>query len=172
MGYIVPLTQNVLLLTLCGFLHSLKHYIHRLQPPLSCRVLYLMKSSPIWPWSHWLPVCLHGSFYTDDPQLVTCLFTLISLLYTVFPCDETATAFPGWNGDLFFYIFLQIFFYFILPNRHLFFRIMWLHNWTILMAQFWLKFNAYSAGIDFSRQNLTSVDVRFWRLKSIPELLE
>ena len=28
----------------------------------------------------------------------------------------------------------------------------------------------YSAGIDFSRQNLTSVDVRFWRLKSIPEL--
>ena len=28
----------------------------------------------------------------------------------------------------------------------------------------------YSAGIDFSRQNLTSVDVRFWRLKSIPAL--
>ena len=25
-----------------------------------------------------------------------------------------------------------------------------------------------SAGIDFSRQNLTSVDVRLWRLKSIP----
>ena len=30
--------------------------------------------------------------------------------------------------------------------------------------------NPYSAGIDFSRQNLTSVDVRFWRLKSIPAL--
>ena len=28
----------------------------------------------------------------------------------------------------------------------------------------------YNAGIDFSRQNLTSVDVRFWRLKSIPAL--
>ena len=28
--------------------------------------------------------------------------------------------------------------------------------------------NPYSAGIDFGRQNLTSVDVRFWRLKSIP----
>ena len=28
----------------------------------------------------------------------------------------------------------------------------------------------YSAGIDFSRQNLTSTDVRFWRLKSIPAL--
>ena len=32
--------------------------------------------------------------------------------------------------------------------------------------------NPYSAGIDFSRQNLTSVDVRFWRLKSIPALQE
>ena len=33
--------------------------------------------------------------------------------------------------------------------------------------------NPYSAGIDFSRQNLTSIDmedVRFWRLKSIPVL--
>ena len=30
---------------------------------------------------------------------------------------------------------------------------------------------SYSAGIDFSRQNLTSVDVRFWRLKSIPRQL-
>ena len=28
----------------------------------------------------------------------------------------------------------------------------------------------YSAGVDFSRQNLTSTDVRFWRLKSIPAL--
>ena len=28
--------------------------------------------------------------------------------------------------------------------------------------------NPYSAGSDFSRQNLTSTDVRFWRLKSIP----
>ena len=32
--------------------------------------------------------------------------------------------------------------------------------------------NPYSAGIDFSRQNLTSVDVRFWRLKSTPALKE
>ena len=30
------------------------------------------------------------------------------------------------------------------------------------------RFNPYSAGIDFSRQNLTSTDVRFWRLKSTP----
>ena len=29
-------------------------------------------------------------------------------------------------------------------------------------------FNSYSAGIDFRRQNVTSVDVRFWRLKTIP----
>ena len=34
----------------------------------------------------------------------------------------------------------------------------------------WPTFNSYSVGIDFSRQNLTSVDVRFWRLKSIPAL--
>ena len=33
-----------------------------------------------------------------------------------------------------------------------------------------VRVNPYSAGIDLSRQNLTSVDVRFWRLKSIPPL--
>ena len=32
--------------------------------------------------------------------------------------------------------------------------------------------NPYSAGSDFSRQNLTSVDVRSWRLKSFSTLLE
>ena len=32
-------------------------------------------------------------------------------------------------------------------------------------------FHSYSAGIDFSRQNLTSVHVRFWRPKYIPALL-
>ena len=32
--------------------------------------------------------------------------------------------------------------------------------------------NPYSAGIDFRRQILTSVDVRIWRLKSIPALEE
>ena len=31
-------------------------------------------------------------------------------------------------------------------------------------------FYPYSAGIDLSRHTLTSVDVRFWRLKSIPAL--
>ena len=30
--------------------------------------------------------------------------------------------------------------------------------------------NHSSAGTDFSRQNLTSLDVRFWRLKSVPAL--
>ena len=29
-------------------------------------------------------------------------------------------------------------------------------------------FYSFSAGIDFGRQNLTSIDVRFWRLKSVP----
>ena len=31
-------------------------------------------------------------------------------------------------------------------------------------------FFSYTAGIDFSRQNLTSTDVLFWRLKSIHAL--
>ena len=35
-----------------------------------------------------------------------------------------------------------------------------------------LALTPYSVGTDFSRQNLTSVDVRFWRLKSIPALYE
>ena len=38
-----------------------------------------------------------------------------------------------------------------------------LQHWIII-------YNPYSAGIDFSRQNLTSVDVRFWQLKSITAL--
>ena len=32
------------------------------------------------------------------------------------------------------------------------------------------RYNPVSAGIDFGRQNLTSVDVKYWRLKSIPAL--
>ena len=39
------------------------------------------------------------------------------------------------------------------------------------MNKVW-AFNTYSAGIDFRRQYLTSVDVRFWRLKSILALNE
>ena len=35
-----------------------------------------------------------------------------------------------------------------------------------------LKLNPYRTGINFRRQNLTSIDVRFWRLKSIPALWE
>ena len=37
-------------------------------------------------------------------------------------------------------------------------------------VKYWYLFNPYSAGIDFSRQDLTSADVRLWRLKSIPAL--
>ena len=32
--------------------------------------------------------------------------------------------------------------------------------------------NPFSTGIDFIRQNLTSIEVRFWRLKSIPVMKE
>ena len=41
------------------------------------------------------------------------------------------------------------------------------HSVLVMTAK---KLNPYSAGIDVSRQNLTSVDVRFWRLMSIPAL--
>ena len=46
------------------------------------------------------------------------------------------------------------------------------HQYTKLFNLQFLQLNPYSAGIDFSRQNLTSVDDRFWRLKSIPALQE
>ena len=33
-------------------------------------------------------------------------------------------------------------------------------------------FYSYSAGVVFIRQNLISIDIRFWRLKSVPALKE
>ena len=47
--------------------------------------------------------------------------------------------------------------------------------WFIWIPMLWVYGHykyvySYSTGIDFSRQNLTSTDVRFWRLKSIPAL--
>ena len=44
--------------------------------------------------------------------------------------------------------------------------------WILMLWDYdhYKYFNSYSAGIDFSRQNLTSTDLRFWRLKSIPAL--
>ena len=48
-------------------------------------------------------------------------------------------------------------------------------NWFIehkttgpVASQWTMVFNPYSAGIDFSHQNLTSADVRSWRLKVYP----
>ena len=46
----------------------------------------------------------------------------------------------------------------------------WNSNSYITMFTNIPNLNPYSAGVDFSRQNLTSADVRFWRLKSIPAL--
>ena len=56
---------------------------------------------------------------------------------------------------------------------------------TVLVSSFWFiwipmlwvydhynYFKSYSAENDFRRQNLTSTDVRFWRLKSVPALWE
>ena len=50
---------------------------------------------------------------------------------------------------------------------------MMMSNWenplvSMVYTAVFQRFNPYSAGIDFRRQNLTSVDIKFWRLKSIP----
>ena len=49
-----------------------------------------------------------------------------------------------------------------------FFRFIWIPMIWVYDHYKYLYY--YSAGIDFGRQNLTSGDVRFWRLKSIPAL--
>ena len=56
----------------------------------------------------------------------------------------------------------------------------WLHDkWLrvrsfrfILIPKLWVYkyFNSFIAETDFRRQNLTSVDVRFWRVKTVPAL--
>ena len=49
-----------------------------------------------------------------------------------------------------------------------YFRFIWIPMlWVYVHYKY---FHSYSAGIDFRRQNLTSQDVRFWYLKSIPAL--
>ena len=44
-----------------------------------------------------------------------------------------------------------------------------LNTYVMGLGPLWI-FHTYSAGIDFGRQNLTSTDVRFWRLKTVPAL--
>ena len=41
-----------------------------------------------------------------------------------------------------------------------------------VMTQVGPQFNPFSAGTVFIRQNMTSVDVRFWRVKTVPTLEE
>ena len=43
-----------------------------------------------------------------------------------------------------------------------------MYKFRIHLNTYVMALRPYSVGIDFRRQNLTSVDVRFWRLKSIP----
>ena len=49
-----------------------------------------------------------------------------------------------------------------------FFRFIWIP--MLWVYGYYTYFYSYSAGIDFSCQNMASRDVRFWRLKSIPAL--
>ena len=64
----------------------------------------------------------------------------------------------------------QFFFQFEIIINVLFssFRFIWIP--ILWVYDLYKYFYSYSAGIDFRRQNLTSTDVRFWRLKSIPAL--
>ena len=48
------------------------------------------------------------------------------------------------------------------------FRFIWIP--MLWVYDHYKSFHSYSAWIDFRLQNLTSTDVRFWRLKSIPAL--
>ena len=48
------------------------------------------------------------------------------------------------------------------------FRFIWIP--MLLVYDRYKYFNSFSAGINFIRQNLTSTDVRFWRIKTIPAL--
>ena len=45
-------------------------------------------------------------------------------------------------------------------------------SYKLLIVYMKVLVNPHSARTDFRRQNLTSIDVRFWRLKSIPALTE
>ena len=40
----------------------------------------------------------------------------------------------------------------------------------LLVYGYYKHFNSFSAGTVFMRRNLTSVDVRFWRIKTVPAL--
>ena len=56
----------------------------------------------------------------------------------------------------------------VLFSRFSYFRLIWIP--MLWVYGHWKYFHPYSAGIDFRRHNLTSTDVRLWRLKSIPAL--
>ena len=112
-------------------------------------------------------------------------------LLPVFKRHISKVAFKTYNNCKFeilkFRIAVIYIFYLIPFNSHVFVRHLihfgmgigvqtWARFFLILLKYILIEnlerptFNPYSAGIDFSRQNLTSVDVRFWRLKSIPAL--
>ena len=48
------------------------------------------------------------------------------------------------------------------------FRFIWIP--MLWVYDHWKYFDFFSAGIVFIRQNLTSIDVRFWRIKTVPVL--
>ena len=48
------------------------------------------------------------------------------------------------------------------------FRFIWIP--MLWVFGHYTHFNSFSAGIVFIRQNLTSTDVRFWRIKTVPAL--
>ena len=67
--------------------------------------------------------------------------------------------FPTPNGFFQFEIIIHVL---VSPFRFLWIPMLWVYGHTY--------FNSHSAGIVFLRQNLTSTDVRFWRIKTVPAL--
>ena len=66
----------------------------------------------------------------------------------------------------------QSFFQFVIIINFLVssFRFIWIH--MVWVYGHYKYCNSFSAGTDFMRQNLTSTDVRFWRIKTLPALKE
>ena len=121
---------------------------------------YLFNSST----NIWKPWCLDTHFIPNNSDFVWLIKTTIVVISRIRVNPSGAEIFLNkqWRSKVFFQFDILIN---ILVS---FFRSIWIPMlWVYGQSKY---FYFYSAGIVFSRQNLPSRDVRFWRLKSIPAL--
>ena len=79
------------------------------------------------------------------------------------PCDDEICVHKSWRQKCFFFQFEIVINVLVSSFRFICIPMLW-------VCGHYKYFTSFSAGIDFRRQNLTSVDVRFWRPNSIPAL--